>query len=735
MLPRPSTLSEWVSTLQGTDSHPAFSTGNTLPLTTRPHGMVGWIPQTDPGRWPFDLRSPTIQGLRATHQPSPWNGDYGNLLVLVGSGVRPPLSETDGESPYLRAETIAQPHYFRTRLIRHEVIAEVAPSERGASLRLTYEASANAWLVFRPAAGGILKFDRDQRTLTAISTALGRGVPEFDGCFYAAFIGAPILDHGVFDAPVAPPAESGTAQGLWLKLALPADGAVTIKVATSFIDADQALLNLRRELGDRTFEHTLDDAHADWNRRLGVITIDGANEDQRRTFYGCLYRALLYPRIWHEYDIKNRLVHRSPFNRAISRGPLYTDCGFWDVHRTLTPLLTLIAPQVLNEMIQGWIHAFKEGGWLPSWSSPGYVPCMVGSHAGVVITDAYRKGLSDFDVITAYAAVRHDATTDPASFAVGRVGLTWYDELGWIPADRMDHAVARTCDYALADFAAAQFAAALGHREDAGRFSRRETNYRHLYDPAVGFLRGRNANGAWREPFSEFAWSSDYIEGGAWQYLWAAPHDAAGLSTLLGGDDAMVAKLDRMLSLPPRYEIGRYDRTIHEMTEMAVAPFGQYAHSNEPVHHALHLYTAAGRPDRAQYWVRRVLNELYSPHGFPGDEDNGAMGSWYVLNALGLFPLTPGHPAWVLGAPLFPRAVVQLDEGKTLEVRSENYDAASCHVSEVRLNGRLLEALDIPHAALVDGGELVFTMTSDSERARMRGRLRRPFSVSISSLR
>ena len=198
----------------------------------------------------------------------------------------------------------------------------------------------------------------------------------------------------------------------------------------------------------------------------------------------------------------------------------------------------------------------------------------------------------------------------------------------------------------------------------------------------------------------------------------------------MGGDQAFVAKLERMLALPPHFEIGRYPTTIHEMTEMAAVPFGQYAHSNEPVHHVLHLFTAAGRPDLAQHWVRRVLNELYTPESFCGDEDNGAMGSWYVLNALGLYALTPGHPAWVLGAPLFPRAVVQLGQGSTLEIRTVNFAPEAHYVAEVHLNGRLVESLEVAHAALAAGGELVFTMTTDAERARARGQLARPFSLS-----
>lgn len=732
----PSSAVDCVSTFQGTDSHLAFSKGNTLPLTTRPHGMVGWIPQTDPGTWAFDYRSPTLQGFRATHQPSPWIGDYGNFLVLIGSGPTPPLDVIDGESYYPKTETIARPHHFRTRLVRHGILAEIAPTERGGHFRFTYEQRENAWIVLRPAAGKIVSVDRDRRLVLGVSTAIapGAAVPGEFGCWFAAELGVGIADFGVIETRGSPPTPDAAAQAVWLKLRRPTDGVIEVKIATSFIDADQALLNLRRELGDTSFADTLAAARTAWDRRLDVIAIDGATDEQRRTFYGCLYRSLLYPRIAHEFDAQGRQVHQSFFNGGRHTGPAYTDIGFWDAHRSLAPLLTLIAPHQLGEMIEGWVNTFREGGWLPGWASPGYIPCMVGSHAGVIIADAYRKGIRNFDVAIAYAAVRHDATQEPPSFACGRSGLTRFNELGWVPDDEFDHSAARTCDYALGDFGAGVFAHALGHAADADRFLRRALNYRNLFDRRVGFLRGRKADGSWPDPFREFAWTRDYIEGGPWQHTWSAPHDAAGLSALFGGDEALVAKLDRMLALPPHFEIGRYHATIHEMTEMAAAPFGQYAHSNEPVHHVLHLYTAAGRPERAQYWIRRVLHELYSPDAFPGDEDNGAMGSWYVLNALGLYTLSPGHPAWVLGAPLFPSATVQLANGAPLQIRAEQHSPDACYVADVKLNGRSLTSLELAHDAIAGGGELVFTMTTDPELARERGhRLTRPFSLSGSA--
>jgi predicted alpha-1,2-mannosidase len=721
-----------VSTFQGTDSHLAFSKGNTLPLTTWPHGMVGWVPQTEAGNWVFDYRAPTLQGIRATHQPSPWIGDYGNFLLLFGRGPRPPRSVVDGESFYAKADTTAQPDYFRTRLVRHGLELEIAPTPRGAALRLTFESQEDAWVTLLPAAGKILSVDREGGLVVGVSTAIATGaaVPGDFGCYFAVYCEPGFGATDTFAAPGAPPSPNGTAEGVALRLTL--GGPITLRIATSFISAEQALLNLRREGSGRSFDEARAAASAEWEQQLARVAIDGATDAQQRTFYRCLYRSLLYPRRIDEEDASGQMVHRSFFNGDVHQGPAYTDIGFWDAHRSLMPLLTLIAPDEMARMIQGWLNTFREGGWLPSWASPGYIPCMVGSHAGVIIADAHAKGIRDFDLETAWAAVRHDALVEPPSFACGRSGLTRFNKLGWVPMDEFDHAAARTCDYALGDFGAAQLAVALGQTADAARFAQRALHYRQLYDAQAGFLRGRNADGSWPQPFQEFAWTRDYVEGGPWQHTWSAPHDAAGLIALLGGDEAFVAKLERMLALPPRFELGRYPTTIHEMTEMAAVPFGQYAHSNEPVHHVLHLFTAAGRPDLAQHWVRRVLNELYTPDAFCGDEDNGAMGSWYVLNALGLYALTPGHPAWVLGAPLFPRAVVQLGGGQALEIRTANFAPDAPYVADVHLNGRRVDSLELSHAALAGGGELVFTMTTDAACARARGKLPRPFSLSRS---
>ncbi len=717
-------LVDWVNPLQGTDSHAAFSTGNTLPLTVLPHAMVAWTPQTDEGRWVYDLRSPKLQAFRATHQPSPWMADYGQFMVMATAGDQPPLSYADTSSLARHDQTESRPHRFRTVLHRFGIEVELAPTERGGCFQFTFRGDRDAWLAFKLGRGDELRLDRDQRRVHGVSTAHSGGVPVNFGAYFVADVDTEILEAG---SPSSAQTESGA--WLWLKIRRPANGRVTVRIGTSFISDQQAALNLEREIGRRPVAAVADAARRIWNEKLAVISIEGASDHQRRTFYSCLYRCLLFPRMWHERNERDERVHFSPFSGKVHPGPLYTDIGFWDVHRTLMPLLTLIAPDLLADMIEGWNNVYREGGWLPNWASPGYRDCMVGSHSNIVIADAYAKGIRNFDVETAYAAVRQNALRDPFSNAYGRNGLSDYLELGFVPSDRVEHAVARTTDYAYSDAALAALAEELGHSKDAARFRALAFNYRNLFDSDTGFLRGRNADGSWRTPFREFEWSADYIEGSAWQHTWAVPHDAAGLIELMGGRAPFVAKLDQMLSLPPIFEVGNYPTEIHEMTEMAAADFGQYAHSNQPVHHVLYLYTCAGRPDRTQHWVRRIVDELYTPHYLPGDEDNGEMSAWYVLSTLGIFPLTVGHPAYVLGAPRFPRATLHMPEGD-FTIETDGDISAQPYVRAVSLNDAPYDSLELPHGAITSGGRLVFHLTESAAIAQKRCRRPPPYSLS-----
>ncbi len=695
-------LVDLVNPLQGTASRSDFSRGNTSPLVARPFGMTHWTPQTDEGRWPFHPDTHKLQGVRATHQASPWMGDYGHFVVMAQSGEPLPRA-SERASAFRLEELTVRPHVLSVTLRRYGIRLEMTPTERCGVFRFTFPAGQPARVILEPSQGESgVEINAARSTITGFTRANSGGVPPNFACHYAAVFSRPFVSAsalpGEREGAVAEFGDGG--------------GQVEMTIGTSFLSAEQALRNLEREVGGRDFDAVRAEGEAVWNAALGRVAIAGGTEAQRRTFYSGLYRTQLFPRAWHEFDAAREPVHFSPYDGRVHAGVLYADNGFWDTYRTVYPLLALLMPERLAEILQGWTNACREGGWFPQWASPGYRACMVGTHIDAVMADAVVKGVTGFDVEAAYAGlVRHATEPGDRWGNYGRLGLADYLEHGYVVEDHQDHSVARSLDYAYDDWCLSRIARVLGRREDESVFRARADNYRHLYDPAVGFMRAREADGAWREPFAEFAWGGPYVEGGPWQSSWAVPHDPAGLIALMGGPEAFVSKLDRMLAQEPRFEVGAYGFEIHEMTEMADAAFGQYAHSNQPVHHVLALYAAAGRPDRMRHWTRRVMDELYSPDHLPGDEDNGEMSAWYVLNALGLYPLCPGHPSYVLGSPLFPAARVRLPNGRDLVIEAADGGPGRAHVCQVTINGRAHRPLWVSHDAVMQGGHWRFEMS------------------------
>jgi len=732
-MPTTTDFLRYANPLQGTDSHHGFSKGNTAPLIALPFGMNHWSPQTEEGRWFFSPRQHKLQGVRCTHQPSPWMGDYGSFTIMPQSGRRL-LSAWHRGAAYRLDKSVVKPHHFRAEIIQTGTTLEMSPTVRGAIFRFTFPAGAPSRVILDPAAGeSFVSVRDDARTLVGYTRHSSGGVPEGFAHYFIAVFDRPIVGWSTFSGNEAP-VEGGERTGEKVGIAVEfgdGDGTpMTMRIATSFISAEQAERNLANEIGEAGFDEILSRAQAVWEQNLGRIVVEDADEARLRTFYSCLYRTQLFPRVWHEIDAEGNTVHRSPYDGQVHPGVLYTDNGFWDTYRTEYPLLALLQPTQLSEILQGWVNAYREGGWFPQWATPGYRACMVGTHIDAVMADAVVRGVRNFDVQGALdGMLKHAYEVGDPNGAFGRIGIEDYVSLGYVATDRHHEAVARSLDYAYDDFCISQVAEALGNHEEAAKLRERAGNYRHQYDPSVGFMRGRNADGSWLEPWEEFHWGSPYVEGGPWQSSWAVQHDPAGLIELMGGEEAFVAKLDQMLVTEPRFTVGAYGFEIHEMTELAAADFGQYAHSNQPVHHALYLYNAAGRPWRTQKEVRRVMDELYTPDTFAGDEDNGEMAAWYVLSALGFFPLCPGHPSWTVGSPLFRRATIRFEGGRELVIEAPDNGADRVYVRSVRLNGQLVDGLNLANDAITGGGTLQFEMSSEpsTEVTPVEGR---PFSLS-----
>jgi predicted alpha-1,2-mannosidase len=711
--PSPSPLSpaDLVNLLQGTRSTPEFSTGNTLPIAALPFGMAHWTLQSsDSNPWFFhpDLRR--IQGFRCTHQLSPWLGDYGHATFLPFRGNPQPAAGNRASSYSLEA-AILKPHSLELFLLRYRTRVELVPTERCCLLSSDFEplpddppsaAEPRGLIIDIPTPTADIHQLPATRRIHFTSTATSGGTPANFAAYYVLEFSQPWTACDIASA-------NGHTHAT---ISFKDVASLQTKIATSFISFDQAAFNLAQEIGDQDTNDLRDHAKSQWNTHLQRIEIEGATSDQQRTFYSCLYRTLLFPRIWHEPNPTGGFHHFSAFNGKVEPGLMYADHGYWDVYRAWYPFLSIFFPDRLSDILQAWVNAYKEGGWLPQFPCPGYRACMTGSLIDAVFGDAAAKNIPGFDLATAFAGLKKHSTQpgDPIK-GYGRTGIEQYLKLNYVPADKIGQAVAETVDAAYGDFCIAQVADALGHKNDAHLFTVRSTNWRNLFDPQVRFLRGKNSDGSWVSPFDPFTWGGPYVEGSAWQHRWDAPHDIPGLIQLMGGPIASAQALERMLTLAPIFNTGDYGYEIHEMSEMAAVPFGQYAQSNQPSHHMLYLFAYAGRPDRTQFWARRVMNELYTPETFPGDEDTGSMAAWFILSALGFYPSCPGKPEYTLGSPLFPRATLHLPDAKTLIITAEHNSPTTVFVEHTTLNNTPLTGPTIPHEALMQGGALNHTMT------------------------
>jgi predicted alpha-1,2-mannosidase len=692
------------NTLQGTDSSFRFSRGNTLPIAARPFGMAHWTLQTTENTsWMFEPWTHRIQGFRCTHQLSPWLSDYGNAAFLPVAGT--PKASPGARSSSWRTETSAlTPHSFRVGLLRYQIEAELIPTERCALIDAHYAGpEAPGFLIDVPGEDVPFEPAANKRELRFQSRANAGGVPQNFATYY-------IVE---FDQPwtaMKTMSEDKSTTAL-LHFAGMAPHRVIARIATSYISYEQAARNLAREAAHKTPEALRKEAAAHWETCAGRIEISGGSDRQRLTFYSCLYRALLFPHTWHELDADGQPHHFSAYDGKVHPGVMYADHGYWDVYRAWYPLMSIVYPEKLAEILQAWLNAYKEGGWLPQFPCPGYRACMTGSLIDAVFGDAAAKGIQGFDLATAYAGLKKHATQpgNPDK-GWGRRGIEAYLKYGYVPVESVEQSAAETVDAAYGDFCIAQVAKALGHEEDALMFTERSRNWKHLFDPKTNFLRGKHADGRWLEPFDPYQWGSPYVEGSAWQHRWDVQHDIPGLIEAMGGNASAVAALDEMMAVPPIFRVGIYGAEIHEMSEMAAVDFGQYAHSNQPVHHLLYVYAAAGRPDRTQFWVRRVLNQLYSPEHFAGDEDTGSMAAWFLLSAMGFYSLSPGKAEYVLGAPLFDRITLHPEGGKPFVIDARGQSDTAMYAGSITLNGTAHTSVYIPHQAIARGGSLVFAM-------------------------
>src|SRR5690606_5636879 len=476
---------------------------------------------------------------------------------------------------------------------------------------------------------------------------------------------------------------------------------------------EQAERNLQ-ELGGRSFEQVVQDGEGRWNEELSKVTVEGGTVAQMQTFYSSLYRTILFPRMFYEYDEQGNPYHYSPYNGQVLPGYMFTDTGFWVTFRALFPFLILVYPEVNAKIQEGLANTYKEGGWLPEWASPGYRDIMVGNNSASVVADAYLKGIRGQDIEALYEGLIKGANNEGPLTAVARAGAQYYTTLGYVPYDvGINENAARTLEYAYDDFAIYQLAKALNRpKAEIDLYRERSFNYRKLFDPETGLMRGKNKDGTFQSPFSPFKWGDAFTEGNSWHYTWSVFQDVEGLAQLMGGHAKFVQKLDSVFELPPIFDDSYYGFPIHEIREMQIANMGQYAHGNQPIQHMTYLYNHGKAPWKAKYWVRETMNRMYAPtpDGYCGDEDNGQTSAWYVFSALGFYPVTPATDEYVIGAPLFQKATIKLPNGNTIEINAPENSADNRYIGSMRMNGAAYTKTFLRHSELIKGATLEFDM-------------------------
>jgi len=730
-------LVNYVNTLQGTNSSFDLTRGNTYPTTALPFAMHTWAPQTgwNGDGWKYQYSKDSIRGFQQAHQCSSWTNDYAVFSLMPVTG-KLALDQFKRAARFSHKNEIAKPNYYRVKL-ENNITAEISPTERGAHLRFSFPKKGGSYVTLDGYTGmSMVKIlPKEKKIIGYVHN--GRGLKENFKNYFVIQFDKPVREFGTWENRKGEKWDGesereGKGVGAWVRFD---DGVkVQAKVASSYISPEQAALTLQTELGSfKSLEDTKEAAWKIWNDHLNQIVVEGGTPEETATFYSCYFRASLFSRQFFELDANGKPSYFSPYDGQVHNGYLYTDTGFWDTFRAQFPLNALMQPTMHGRYVAGLLDAYDQCGWLPSWSFPGEAGSMIGNHAISLLADAWAKGIHTFDPQKALEAYYHEATNKgPWGPANGRDGWKEYYTLGYVPYPNYREATAKTLEYAYDDFCGYQLADMTDNQIYREVFSRQMFNYKNLFDPKVGFMRGRDENGKWTPNFDPNEWGGPYTEGNAWHYLWSVFHDVNGLVDLLGGNEKFVSKLDSVFSVPNTVKVGTYKRKIHEMTEMEMSNMGQYAHGNQPIQHMVYLYNYAGTPWKAQYYARTVMDKLYNSteNGYPGDEDQGQTSSWYVLSAMGLYSVCPGTDQYVIGSPVFPKMTLHLENGKTLVIEASGNSIGNKYIQFASLNGIPFTRTWLTHSELTNGGTIHYEMGSTP--AKNRGILPedRPYSVS-----
>lgn len=729
---------DYVSTLTGTLSKFELSTGNTYPAIALPWGMNFWVPQTGNmgDGWTYTYTADKIRGFKQTHQPSPWMNDYGQFSIMPVTGNLT-FDQDRRASWFSHKSEVAKPNYYKVYLADYDITTKITPTERAAIFRFTFPETDKAYVIVDAFdRGSYVKIIPEEKKIVGYTTRNSGGVPEnfknyfvveFDKPFtYTASVAGGMINSKSLES------KDSHAGGV-IGFATKRGEIVHARVASSFISPEQAELNLK-ELGADSFNQVAEKGRKVWNDVLGRISIEDDNTDRLRTFYSCLYRSVLFPRSFYEINEKGETVHYSPYNGQVLPGYMFTDTGFWDTFRCLFPFLNLMYPSMNEKMQEGLVNAYKESGFLPEWASPGHRNIMVGNNSASIVSDAYIKGLRGYDIETLWEALKHGANNmHPKVSASGRAGYEYYNKLGYVPDNvGWGQSAARTLEYAYDDWTIYQLGKKLNKpQSEIEIYAKRAMNYKNLYNPQYKLMTGRSDNGEFDKNFVAEDWSGAFCEGNSWHWSFCVFHDPQGLIDLMGGRKEFITMMDSVFIVPGNK--GMESRgIIHEMREMQVMNMGQYAHGNQPIQHMIYLYNYAAEPWKAQYWVREVMDKLYSytPDGYCGDEDNGQTSAWYVFSALGFYTVCPGTDQYVIGSPIFKSATLNLENGKKVIIKSNNTSSNNRYIASMKLNGKVYTKNYLTHKDLLDGASIVFDMSSVPNKQRGISQSDAPYSFS-----
>lgn len=733
-------LVQYVNTLQGTDSHFGLSYGNTYPMTAMPFGMHGWSPQTGKNGegWKYQYFIGNIRGFQQVHQCSPWMSDYAvySFMPILGDLI---VDEKERAAKFSHDNETAKPNYYAVTF-DNGVKTEISPTERGVHLRFSYPKTDDAYLVIDGYTDMCeVKIDAKKRQITGwVNNQRFVNNSETFRNYFVIQFDKPFEEYGTWEAEgskIAKDNASSKGKKIGAYVKFKKGSTVQAKAASSYISYEQAWTTFNRELSkDKSLEVTKQRGYEMWNKLLNRVLVEGGTEDQMRTFYSCLFRANLYSRKFYEIKENGEPYYYSPYDGKVYDGYMYTDNGFWDTFRSQFPLTNILHPTMQGRYMNALLDAQEQCGWLPSWSAPGETGGMIGNHSISLLADAWAKGIRSFNPERALKAYAHEAMNKgPWGGANGRAGWKEYWQLGYVTYPESMGSTAQTLEYAYDDFCGYQLAKMTGNKFYEDIFAKQMYNYKNVFDKKTGFMRGKDKEGNWIEPFNQFAWGGAYCEGNAWHYTWSVFHDVQGLIDLFGGDRALISKIDSIFLQTDTVDFGTYGHMIHEMKEMQISKMGQYAHGNQPIQHTIFLYSYAGQPWKTQYWARQIMDNLYdsSPRGYPGDEDQGGMSSWYVLNALGIYSVCPGTDEYVLGSPLFEKATITMENGNKFVIEANGNSKDNVYIQSAKINGNDLNKNFITYGDIVNGGKMTFEMGSEPNEKRATSKDASPFSVSV----